>query len=132
MIEWSIAMILSFILTRRTQDTITSFTLATVSMWSAGFLYEIPYYYGMVGYTPLHFWHPLVISTNIICLPLLAYLLQKLNWKPNKLFIKILILWFLFTIILFVKPRGWTNWIPRLPTIALMLTIPLIMRRRTW
>jgi len=136
-ISWGTAIIISFLLFNRAKDVLTSFTLACLSMWAGGFLYELPYYSSMSGYEPFHYWHPLFIATTIVCVPLLAYLLHKLKWKPTKTFLSALIFWGIFTMILFTRNTGtifvthtdWANWIPRLPTILLMLTLPFGLRK---
>jgi len=132
-ISWATAIIASFLLSfHKTKDILTSFTLACLSMWAGGFLYEIPYYPGMTGYEPFHYWHPLFIATTIVCVPLLAYVLHKLKWKPNKTFLSALIFWGIFTITIIIRNTDTlfgthtdlANWVPRLPTILLMLTLP--------
>lgn len=128
--EWSLAVLACFVLwIRKNPDVITAFSFAFLSMHAAGFLYELPLVVQWIapnsGYDFFNSWHPLYITTKVIAPFLLGYMLYRERWKPNPLFYIALPGYIAFSILWFFTPRQWVNWIPRLPAIFLMLTLPL-------
>lgn len=131
-VEWTLAVLISFTLFhRKLRKPFTAFTVAFLSMCFAGLIYELPVLIGMPYRSD--FWHvinPLIISTKWATPFMLGFTLYNLKWKPNKLFWIALAFWILFSIAYFLLPGIWLTWIPRIPTIFLMLTIPLKLKRK--
>ena len=107
-----------------THSKLTSFTLAALATVGGGWLYEIPFYHPQSMFV-LHN-SIFYISGQIICLLLLAYELQKMNLKPNKLIYGTLGLLLTNSILLFNNIsllQPWHTWVIRIPACLFLLSL---------
>ena len=107
-----------------THSKLTSFTLAALTTVGGGWLYEIPFFHPL----EMFLLHNSLFYFNgqIICLLLLAYELQKMNLKPNKLIYGTLGLLLTSSILLFNNIfllQPWHTWVIRIPVCLFFLSL---------
>ena len=100
-ITWGIFfLIYCYILNRKGENNLASFTLATLATVGGGWLYEVPYFHPMSMFLSRGAFF--YVNAQIICLLLLAYELMKRKFKPNRLIGSTILLYFAFSIPLFL------------------------------
>lgn len=134
-ITWGIFfLIYYYILNRKEENNLASFTLATLATVGGGWLYEVPYFHPMSMFLSRGAFF--YVNAQIICLILLGYELRKKNFKINTLIISTFILYLAFSIPLFLDMRGfWRKvrdilgtlnnlyWIYRIPASLFLLSL---------
>lgn len=93
-----------YVLTRKGENPLTSFTLSTMAVTGGGWLYEVPYFHPMSMFLSRGAFF--YVNAQIICLILLGYELMKRGFKINKLIVSTTILYLAFSISLFLDIRG--------------------------
>jgi len=123
-----------YILNNKGENNLTSFTMATLATVGGGWLYEVPFFHPMSMFLSRGAFF--YVNAQIICLILLAYELNKMNFKPNKFIYTSIILFMAFSIPLFLDMRGFWRyvrsimgsldylvWIYRIPASLLLLSL---------
>ncbi len=136
-IEWTSAVFIMFLVTKKKMPIYQAFTFAFVAMYAAGFIYEIPliphwFNTGRInntGWSIIHRWYPLMLNSKIVATFLLVpLLLNEHCWKPNMQFTLTFTVLVVFSSFYYLFGQGqgrWLNgWLPRIPTILMMLTLP--------
>jgi hypothetical protein len=119
-IEWAGAFALCWLITYyKTSSSFFSMLLSTQVIVAGGFLYELPVGAGTFFST----YYPLCIATPIVCFGVIAYLLAEKHWHPTKIFY-ILLLPFFAYLVFYPFNIYFNIWVPRLPTILLLATLP--------
>lgn len=93
-----------YLLTQKGQNSLTSFTLATLAIVGGGWLYEVPYFHPLSMFmgTASFFYN----NAQILCLLLLISEIRKRQFKPNILIYITLILCMLFGRINYFWPNA--------------------------
>ena len=93
-----------FITNEKVKNSLTAFTFAMLAATGGGWLYEISFFHPlkmmMSNYTIF------LSNGQIICLILLAYELKKRSFKPNRNIGIAFIIFFIFSMALFLDYRG--------------------------
>ena len=110
---------------RSNLNRLTSFTLTALATVGGGWLYEVPFF------SPLGMFlnHNSIFYLNgqIICLLLLAYELKKMNFKPNKPIYATLILFIIYSTLIFYNMMFMKHlpdiWFMRIPTCLFLISL---------
>jgi len=132
-IEWTLAFLISFFIFRKkTCRTEFSFIVSALSMHLGSLLYEIPYFCSKQNFPVFLFSkeQPLFISSACISLLLLALILHDLKWRANKIFYVALSFFTISNVLYYSYWNVMPEWLPRLPTIILFLSIPFTLTNR--
>jgi len=136
-LTWSFAFVFfSVFYYRRWRDLGLSMGLSFSAVHFAGFIYELPIYHIMPGYSFLHVTSPLIINSNIVSFIVLlaACRLFGFAWQPSKWFKISLVSFAAFSMVYFFHPYmrarnlellrivTLNGWLPRLPALAVMFT----------
>jgi hypothetical protein len=125
-IEWSGAFILCWLIAfYKVKDSFYSTLFSILTLVLGGFLYEITIGAGTI----LSTFYPFFVATPIICLFFIAFLLIESHWYPTKLFYLLLIP-FIFYLVFYPFNLYFNIWIPRIPTIILLSTLPFGFKLR--
>lgn len=89
------------ILNRKGENNLASFTLATLATVGGGWLYEVPFFHPLSMFLSRGAFF--YVNAQIICLLLLAHELMKRKFKPNKQIGATILLYFAFSIPLYIN-----------------------------
>lgn len=121
--EWLFAFFAGYLLfIRKTKDSYMSINFAIQTVISGATIYELPVAPSIWVY--LHKDNPFFIHTPLLSIVFLIHILRYYSWKPNRLFYFALSFYLMFSVFYYFMPNGFPGWIPRLPTIFLMLVLP--------
>ena len=126
LIEWAFCFMLCWLLCYlMTNHSFFSTVFASQVIVLGGFLYEIPTTNFLLN-TNLYFstFYPLFIATLWFCLAFTIYLMKEQKWHPTKLFYILLTIYVGYSVFYIFNPY-YNIWLPRLPTILLLATLPL-------
>jgi len=132
-IEWTFALLISyFIFRKKTRRAEFSFIASALSVHFGGLLYEIPFFCRTQNFPITLFSkeQPLFISSACISLLMLAMILHDLKWKPNEIFFVTLLFFTVFSVLYYFYLNVMPEWLPRLPTIIMLLSIPFTLTNR--
>jgi len=137
LIHWCIFFFFFYLLSiRKYMSPLKSFTLATLATVGGGWLYEIPIFYPesmFIG--PLSIFY---VNGQILYLLFLGYELMRMNFKPNKIIILMMLIFLAFSTALFVDKYAFWDmvrgilgknlldkmiWVYRIPASLLLLSL---------
>ena len=125
-IEWTVATLVCYaILLYKTGQPSYSLFFSGIVMQAGGLIYELPLYPRMSPHIGIyyHHTHPCIIATNWLCIFFTAYMLKQQNWKPTKPFLATIPIYIIWSIIYATNPHAYTAWLPRIPTIIMLLAL---------
>lgn len=131
-IEWSLCFVLSwFLCNLKTKNTFFSFVFAFQIIVFGGTLYELPVN-NLLSHSDLFysFFYPFFIATIWLSLIFIIYFLFERQWHLTKLFFFLLVIYIAYSIFYYFNPY-FNGWLPRLPTISLLSTLPLGFRSKS-
>lgn len=114
LIHWCIFFFFFFhIANRRGMNRFKSFTLATLATVGGGWLYEIPIFFSEAMYiSPYSVFY---INGQIIYLLFLGYELMRMNFRPNKIIILMMLIFLGFSTALFIDSASFWDVIRYIP-----------------
>lgn len=139
-IEWSLCFVLAWIVTEiKTKDLLLSLTYSAQAICVGGMIHE--WFFLFAHYNPDGYYHlsfPLIIATSWLSLFFVLLLMYENKWHNHFLFSISLIIYSVFSIfyVTVFNPNVigtihfQTLWIQRLPTILLLVLLPLGFKRK--